>query len=298
MRLNLPDGDLPFRTYSGEKISMKGLLITLLLTLISCSQPSDNASALKQAPSAPIQKTDDGGSGVGNGGLGYICTANNNEQVSFILDIAEDLDQFYDQEYFEKYNRKKHILFKYLNNPETFSKNNNCNYSKKCKKTWSSKHYQGYAVFITTYLQLYILEVMLPNLSILEKHLSPSEQVKLKKIAQQGLSVHVTNDFSQFSNISQDTGHITSPAFEKFELKSCELFQVALFKHPLTSENLSSEKSYLKIYSKALLSMDELNIKALVWHEIIYMALEEKTSERTRSIVSQIMRDHFSLLLD
>lgn len=86
-------------------------------------------------------------------------------------------------------------------------------------------------------------------------------------------------------NQTNDEGNIrpqTEGMLKNYGLRDCQMTQLAILKE-------NNGKLVLNLYLAPILYLDDLNLKALLWHEILYLLEPDQHSARIRALVSVIL---------
>lgn len=222
------------------------------------------------------------GDGAGNGGMGYECKiADTDEKVTMTLDTAENLSQLYPKNYFRNYHQAdKTLVNQFLDSIDQATAN-------------SSIVLRDY--YVNTLLKI-ASDVL--NLNTLkELNLLPKTEFKKLELAKKRLLnetyiyVHLKNDFAP-GNLTSDSGEVMLPTnnqLQYYGLNNCRIVQIAVYGY--VEIGYVGIVHALRFHKYSLLHMDDFNFKALLWHEIIYQALGDQDSTRTREIVASILQE-------
>lgn len=230
------------------------------------------------------------GSGVGNGGLGYLCNlkANPRKKITITLDLAEDLESHYSKDSFIK-----NELYSDFRSNLLFLKNF---YNLAFTRYYDST--RSIAEDITDFRTEFFIEMI--NIAnkydqqLLEE-LTRNEYLVLQEIKKSfALIPYKVTVFARpehVQNKSKDTGKITRTTnfeWQKIGLQDCKLTQILTV---VTNFNLPSEPiKGISLYFNSFYYLDQKSHEALMLHELIYLSNGDENSRRTRKIVSKILK--------
>lgn len=240
----------------------------------------------------------------GNGGLGYKCLVNQQEGnfVTLTLEIAENIQEYYKPGYFINYNHENNFVAKIFNHTRELRANYNNLKTVVDKSKFHLKLFPiGYEKFQPIILS--ILENRVdPTSTALDSLFSNREMININnaydKIADK-TSFNFLQHWGSLKNFTEDEGvnKVNLELLAKYGLTKCKMIQIAhLQKIDLDgSDQYYVKRGYeyiLNFLIEPMLYMDYLNLESLIWHEVIYLGLGDKNSERTRDAVSDIMKKY------
>lgn len=208
------------------------------------------------------------GDGVSNGGLAYSCKVDGfkGRKVTILLDLFEDLESFYDKDFFKRKLSKNYEFSHYLQNTSLTN------------ETLMSDVRQ----FVST--------------QSVRNYFSYTDISNIEKAKEKILSSFQTVLFERMDliNFTQDEKSIHFPSkktLDKYGLYDCKIAQLAI----LMIDKQTGRKLGINIY--LLKNLDDLGYVALLWHEVIYFAYrngsklkDEKDSFHTRKRVRKVIK--------
>lgn len=212
------------------------------------------------------------GDGAGNGGAGYVCERiSDKKNISLTLDIAEELSSHFTP--------------------------------KELAQSYNKDYFLAHELLESVRLDFYLAQLQLQGL--FDKFVDIKELRNLKILTESQIAAAVKAKYDLIHHTkytfylnrpipepytTQDTGKIkklTKRTAKRYGLKNCELYQImSLSPYHHDYEDF---KYVLNIHETSFRPLNDYNLKALLWHEVIYLALGEQTSKNTRRIVSKLM---------
>lgn len=227
----------------------------------------------------PLSLLASSGDGAGNGGMGYHCNLMaSNQKVTLTLDTAEKLTAIYSKNYFYQFDLQNKTL---------------TNQIISIIDKADSSH---------TARPLYVKALK----EIANSILNISEIQKLKLFSNNELSKirkakdYLLNDTYLYIHLKKyqapeirtfDLGKVNLPSqveLQEYGLADCRLVQIAVYGY--IDMGAVGTVHALRFHGNHFYYMDDMNLKALLWHEVIYQALEDNSSLRTRNLVAKIVQ--------
>lgn len=228
-----------------------------------------------------------GGNGAGNGGHGLICEAGQSSgpKVTILRDIAENIERHYSNNYFKnRYLRRNTIIARYLDiNPYEY--------------TIPKSFQDGIERLKVEFSDIFKQEVQ-TSFDIVQKLFTPKELRAIN--AKKNIFVNETNflmpsTIEFFNNYTKDKGEAKNlrKKLMEYHLFNCQEAQIAV----LQSYSFNQDYTHQLIMpARQLQYIDDLSFKALLWHEVVYLAVDDDNSTRIRNIVSIIIEDLYGKL--
>lgn len=244
-----------------------------------------------------------GGNGAGNGGLGYRCKMtsylNSNFEATIALDLFENLSTHFSADYFKYYFNPADNYANEISTPlirEIYKEPEFASHTEEFFLTHNRKK-NAEILNVMHSLGRNIKEIIKKHINLEESFLNEiftkQELVSLKRTKEQFFTnvFYVPYLLRGPKNATQDTGKIkelNNDLLKKYGLKDCKLIQIVKLRKK-KHINAFDFVVYLETFNK----MDDKNFLALLWHEIIYLALPDQDSSRTRNLVSKIIKHKY-----